>query len=80
MTVCKSLQLIFLLYVEMKSLAAVIVFLFYIQCLPKSNGQQMFVIDGRDVDISDAPYMVTTKYILGIRSINFLLYSFHSDV
>lgn len=42
----------------MKSFVAVIVYLFYFQCLPISQGQQTFVIDGREVDIDEAPYMV----------------------
>jgi len=45
----------------MKSFVAVIVYLFYFQCLPLLNGQQTFVIDGREVDISEVPYMLSLR-------------------
>lgn len=58
----------------MKSFVAVIVYLFYFQCLPILNGQQISVIDGRDVEIADAPYMVTMNCcFFRLRSITLIL-------
>ncbi|KAJ6626587.1 Trypsin-7 [Pseudolycoriella hygida] len=45
----------------MKFVAKVITFLFYFQCISIISGQQTFVIDGDEVDISAAPYMVTLR-------------------
>ncbi|KAJ6599595.1 Trypsin-4, partial [Pseudolycoriella hygida] len=41
--------------------AKVITFLFYFQCISIISGQQTFVIDGDEVDISAAPYMLSLR-------------------
>ncbi|XP_037028951.1 trypsin-1-like [Bradysia coprophila] len=45
----------------MKSLVAIIACLLYVQCLPALNDNEISVIDGREVDITEVPFMLSLR-------------------